>query len=505
MRKLVLLLATASSLCLSGGAFAAGTMNVALIGEVDTLDPMISTKAVVNMVTQHFYETLYALDESWEPQPLLAAGPPEYSNGDKTIRIPLRTGIKFHDGSDMTSADVVDSLNRWLEVSPRAKEFKPLVKTITADGDDAIVIELTDSYAPLLSLLSFPSAPPVVVPQEIISADQLTATVGTGPYTLAEYKPDQYMRATRFDGYQSPEGAPSFLAGERQQNLDEIRFIPVPDANTRMEGLASGQFDYADGIQIENYDRLLESDATEPVLMEDAFAPNFALNHKAGLMTNPDLRKAVQYALAPEDMLLAAVGNDVFFEADGALYPKGHVWHNEAGVEEYNVNDPARAKQHLDAGGYDGTPLRILTSHQYEFHFKMAEVAKFYLENAGFKVELVVVDWATLGEKRNDPKEWDIYITHSPFLPDPAINQLLSADSNIGWSDPEKDAALKELATETDLEARKEIFAHIQELYFRDVPYIKVGNISELRGSRKGVTGVPLGPWMVFWNAKLPD
>jgi len=76
--------------------------------------------------------------------------------------------------------------------------------------------------------------------------------------------------------------------------------------------------------------------------------------------------------------------------------------------------------------------LRILTSRQYEFHYKMAQVAAEYLKAAGFQVELDVVEWATLTKNRTDPALWDIYITHSPFLPEPSLNGIMS-DASPGW------------------------------------------------------------------------
>src|SRR5690606_28494859 len=146
--------------------------------------------------------------------------------------------------------------------------------------------------------------------------------------------------------------------------------------------------------------------------------PVWAGNHKAGLLTDQKVRQALLAALPLGDMLFAAFGDDKLFQVDGAMYPAGWAWRSDAGTELPNQHDAATAGQLPKEAGYDGTPLRVLTSRQYEFHYKMAEVAKQALEGAGFTVQMDVVDWATLGERRNDPALWDIYITHSPFLPE---------------------------------------------------------------------------------------
>src|SRR3546814_10170743 len=89
--------------------------------------------------------------------------------------------------------------------------------------------------------------------------------------------------------------------------------------------------------------------------------------------------------------------------------------------------------------------IRILTSQQYEFHYKMALVAAEYLKAAGFKVDMQVVDWATLTQRRQDPALWDIFITHSPFLPEPALIDFPSKDSPGWWDTPRSEEHTSEL------------------------------------------------------------
>ena len=227
--------------------------------------------------------------------------------------------------------------------------------------------------------------------------------------------------------------------------------------------------DFADGLPAESYARIAESEAAEPVLLRPFGWPIFAINHKDGLLTDLNVRKALQAALPHDDMMFAAFGDDNFFIVDAPMYPEGWTWRNDAGTELYNQNDQARAAELLDAAGYEGTPLRILTSRQYEFHFKMAEVAKMALEAAGFAVQMDVVDWATLGQRRNDPALWDIYITHSPFLPEPALTSLYSATSRLGWAEPDKEATLAAFTTATDQAEREALFADLQKAVFEDV------------------------------------
>ena len=92
-----------------------GILTVATIGELPTLDAMQTPTDIVLTVDQHIFETLYTYDAQWKSVPLLAAGMPTISEDGLTYRIPLREGVKFHDGSDFDSKDVVASLKRWID------------------------------------------------------------------------------------------------------------------------------------------------------------------------------------------------------------------------------------------------------------------------------------------------------------------------------------------------------------------------------------------------------
>src|SRR6218665_3266337 len=211
-----------------------GVINVATIGEPPTLDPMASTADLGGIVTQHMFETLYTFDAQWGSTPLLAAALPTISADGKSYSIPLRTGIKFHDGSVMTSADVVASLERWTRIATRGKQAAEVITAIAATDDATVTITLSKPYAPLVALLSLNNAAAIIIPAANTAQDPLESFIGTGPYKLQERVPDQYIQLVRFDGYQSLGGEANGYGGARNQYLDEIRFVPVPDPNTRI-------------------------------------------------------------------------------------------------------------------------------------------------------------------------------------------------------------------------------------------------------------------------------
>nr|WP_234480874.1 ABC transporter substrate-binding protein [Paraburkholderia aspalathi] len=480
-----------------------GIVNVALVGEPPTLDPMTSTADVVGIVTQNIFETLYTFDRNWNVTPLLAEDLPAVSPDGLVYTIRLRRGVTFHDGEKMQSADVVASLTRWTRVATRGRQAAGHIAKIEAVDAVTARITLNAPYAPLLSLLAFNNSAAVIIPAKY-EATAVAPPVGTGPYMLKERKPDQYIRLVRFNGYRSRAGAPDGYGGAREQYLDEIRFVPVPDPSTRIEGAVAGQFDYVDSIPVESYARLKGQSKTRPLLIKPFGYPLFVLNTKEGVTKDLNTRLAIRAALGESDMLTAAFGDKQFFSPDPAFYPQGYTYHTMTGTEgAYNLGDPEKATALLKKSHYDGKPLRILTSRQYEFHYKMALVAAEFLKAAGFKVDLQVVDWATLTQRRTNPELWDIYITHSPFLPEPSLMSMLSESSPGWWSTPARKAAVESFNSEIRPQQRLAKWAVIQQTIYNEVPAIKIGDFNALAAQSPRLQGVVPSPWPYFWNAYL--
>ena len=98
-----------------------GVLKVAVLGDPPTLDAHWTTANFVEVIAQHIYESLYTLDQSYQPIPVLAEALPAVSADGLTYTIKLRQGIRFHNGKEMASEDVVASLKRWGGYAVQAK------------------------------------------------------------------------------------------------------------------------------------------------------------------------------------------------------------------------------------------------------------------------------------------------------------------------------------------------------------------------------------------------
>jgi peptide/nickel transport system substrate-binding protein len=415
----------------------------------------------------------------------------------------LRKGVKFHNGKEMTSADVVASLQRWMEMAPRGKAVAKEVKSLEARGPSSIVITLNRPYAPLVAHLALSNGFAAIMAKDAI-ATPLTQFIGTGPYMFKERKPDQYVQLVRFDGYSARSEPASGYGGKREALLDELRFVPVPNANTRVEGTLSGQYHFADVLPVESYSRLESAPNVKPVLTAPFGFPYLVLNTKQGPLANVALRQAVQASLNNKDMLGAGFGDPKFYSPDPNHYAKNTPFYSMAGTDNYGKGDAKRAAGLVAAAKYDGAPIKILTSQQYDFHYRMALVMAENLKAAGLKVDMQVVDWSTLIQRRNDPALWDIYITHSAVLPEPTLTPPQLGDGAPGWwSSPAKDAALAAFNAEADPKKRAALWGNVQAVVFNEVPYIRVGNFNSVTARSAKLDGYVAMPWPFFWNTGL--
>ena len=488
----------------TGHAQSKSALNLAMIGEPPTLDVQSTPADLVCIIMQHVYETLYTFDAKSNLVPMLAESLPKVSADGRQYSIPLRAGVRLHNGRNLDADDVVASLKRWMEVSPRGKSVSAQVESMVAKGPQTVEITLKNAYAPLLAQLAMPSGMAAIMAKESL-AQPLKEYVGTGPYQFKERKPDQYVLLTRFDGYAARKEAPSGYGGKRAATMEELRFVPVPNANTRVEGALAGQFHYVDLLPIEALGRLEKASGKVVPLLTPSFGfPYLVFNTKEGSMAQQAVRKAAQTALGPGEMLAAGFGDTRSFIAEGNHFPKGTPFYSDAGTSNYNERDARKAKAQAEQAGYKGEPVRILTSRQYDFHHNMALIMAEQLKRAGFKAELNVVEWATLLQRRADPKLWDIYITHSGLFPEPMLSPPQLGDGAPGWwSSPAKTQALAALNQEPNPAKRGALWAKVQQVVYDEVPYIQVGKFASLSARSPALEGYTPHTYPFFWNTSL--
>jgi peptide/nickel transport system substrate-binding protein len=355
--------------------------------------------------------------------------------------------------------------------------------------------------------LARPNNGAVIYPKEVVDTagdNPIKEFIGTGPYRFVEHKPDRHVRLARFKDYVARTDAPDGFGGTRTAYLDEILFIPVPDVAVRQAGVETGEYHYAQQIQQDQYDRLAKLPNVVPLIIKPSAWSTSVLNHKQGLMTDKRIRQAFQAALDMEPIMAAGFGHKAFYRLDpGLSFPEQPQWHSKAGGELYNQKNPAKARKLLQEAGYTGQPVRWITTKEYQWMYKTALIARQQLEAAGFKIDLQVVDWATLVQRRSKPELWDVFSTGITFNPEPAFATSVACNWPGWWCHEDKESWLDSLAKETDPRKRKAMWDKIQQIFHEDVGRVKHGDYFGLSLARKEVQNYRATNEMSLWNVWL--
>jgi peptide/nickel transport system substrate-binding protein len=481
-----------------------GVLKVATIGEPPTLDIAMSTATQVYEVMWHASESLFTYDRNFSPIPMLAEG---VTVTDKGLRytITLRRGVKFHNGKEMTAADVVPSLKRWGRLSSVGQTLWKNVEAIEARDPFTVVIALKQPSGSFLFGLSEPHAS--IYPREVIEAageGGLKEFIGTGPYRFVEHRPDRHIKFVRFNDYAARPEPPNGFGGRKTAYFDEILFIPVPDTAVRLAGVETGEYHHAMFVKQDAFERMKTLPQLEPRIVKPRGFAVAVLNHKAGLMATKKLRQAVQAALDMEPIAAAGFGFKDFYRLDPGLFFPEQPWHSTAAAALYNQKDRDKARRLLTEAGYAKQPLRWMTNSEYEFMYKNALVAKQQLEAAGFVVDLQVMDWATQNARQQKPELWDVFSTGFVFSADPALHVALRCTFPGWWCNEEKERLMGDLRGEADSKKRKAIIERLQALYYEDVGSVKVADYFTLDAARRELRGpFRTAPRMYFWNSWL--
>lgn len=488
-----------------------GSVRAAMAGTPPTLDFISSFAAQARDIGVYLYEGLLTLNDKYEVAPQLAE---RWSVGGDglTYTFQLRRGVKFHDGSALTADDVVASFERFLAQSPRKADLSMVASTRAVDPY-TVEIKLSRPSAAFLALLAYPGPAVVIMPRKLIqgvAAGRLPkeALIGTGPYRLAEWIPDKHVHLKRFADYSPSPGEPSGYAGRRLACLEDIYFVPVPEASSRIAGLESGDYDYGQNLPPDAYKRLQTMKNVKSVVIKPYYAVVIHLNTQNGPLKDPRLRRAIQVGLNEEDIMLSAAAEPALYRLDPSLFFKEQFWHSAIGANRYNESNLARAKALLKEAGYNGAPIRINTSSDFQFLYNAGLALESQLRQIGFTTKLQAYDYPTMIDIfRKKREEWDITYNAFSIRNDPGgFTFVLKSDSGYQpYASKDVDALLDRALVEGDRDTRRGLYEKVQDAVYNDIPMIKHGDIFGLDAVRDTVQGFePFYTTPRFWNVWRP-
>ena len=401
-----------------------GHLRIISDGATQSFDPLWTTASGTANVSSTILEGLFdfkadnsvgkVLVESWD-----------VSSDSLKWTFKIREGVEFHNGTPLTTDQVIGTLRRQSERSPVFKlvqeKFGPesFDDFITKDNDLEFSVNLTEQTGLVIDALGPQSFASQIVIESwylLPATESAPGTpIGTGPYRFESWTPGDRWSAIPFENY-SPSSDPSDgESGAHTAFFDRVSYIEISDHSTRIAALQTGA---ADMVQEFSQDLLprLQADPNVQLIASPPFRLVGMFNYQIPPWNDPehgrDLRRALVMAYDNEKALLAAAGTQDRINLCASLTQCGTVWENNAGSEDmYNAKRIEDAKKIVTDAGYEGYTIRLMDPADRQPAHGAAQVTREVLEDIGFNVDLRVMDWATMTQDRATKDRWEFFHT----------------------------------------------------------------------------------------------
>jgi peptide/nickel transport system substrate-binding protein len=525
MRRRSFLASAAAAASLGMPAIARGAASNVLkfVPQADlaVLDPVWTTTYQSRDHGFLVFDTLFGLDSNFKSSPQMAAGSVSDNDG-RTWRITLRPDLMFHDGSKVLARDCAASIRRWGARDGFGQALMAATDEIGAPDDKTIVFRLKYPF-PLLpdALAKTPPSMCPMMPERLAKTDpykQITEMVGSGPY---RYKVDERVAGSlvvyerNADYVPRPEGTPNGTAGPKIAHIDRIEWHIIPDPSTIAGAVQNGEIDWwlvpdADLLPLLRKQRNVKVENTVPT----GFIATMRFNQLNPPFDNPAIRRALLGAVQQSDYMIGMVGTDQdLWHVPCGIFTPNTPLATDAGMDVLtSKRDPAKVKRDLEAAGYKGEKVVVLTPTDIASAKALADITADTLKHVGMNVDAQAMDWATLVGRRAkmDPVEqggWSVFHTSWSGLDqiNPAGHIFLRANGKSaapGWPTSVKIEELRDAWFKApDLAAQQTLARELQLQAFQDVPYIPLGQYFQPTAFQSNLTGVLSGN-PVFWNIR---
>ncbi|WP_284008388.1 ABC transporter substrate-binding protein [Haloarcula pelagica] len=440
----------------SSGSRHGGTLQWGGAVPVQGLDPHIDTSAASKRVLENIYEEVVALQDDYSIEPHLATSF-EQSEDNTLLTFELREDVTFHDGQEMTSADVLASYERVQNGDFLATGFFDFVEELRAPDDYTFEIQLTQPFAPFLAKMA--TAELSVMPAEKAQQDMVEEPIGTGPYKFESREIETSFTMVRNEDYwgASEEDGPF---------IDTIVKQEVPDPSVRLQSFLSNEYDFINGIAPRDVSRVEQASG---VRLETQFPKSLVylgMNCDREPFDNKDARLALDFAIDKEEVTEAALYGTGQTTASPAA--PGSPWVNPD--IEPRERDLDRVQEHLDAAGMsDGFSATFKIPQSYPTQVQAAEVIANNASEAGIDLDIQQITWNTwLSDVYTDQ---NFQATTSSYLalwyPDVSFYKFLHPEGAFfftNWVNEDYNSLVEEARTIYDEDERADLYHQATEI-----------------------------------------
>ena len=492
-----------------------GHLRISSVGSVQSFDPLWTTASSTGNVSSLILEGLFVYKADNTIGKMLIDDWDVSSDG-LVWTFKIREGVEFHDGTPLTTDQVIGTLRRQ---SLRASVFKLVWETFGPTEFDDFIKKVNDLEFSLnlneqTGLVIDALGPQGFQPQMVLESWYTTPAtetnkgtpIGTGPYRFESWTPGDRWSAIPFARY-TPSPEPSDgQSGAHTAFFDRVSYIEIPDQATRVAAL---QTDAVDLVQEFSQDLLprLKADSNIQLIASPPLRLLGHFNYQIPPFNDPvwgrDLRRAVVMAYDNEKALLAAAGTPDRINLCASLMQCGTAWESNAGSENmYNARRIEDAKKIVKDSGYEGYTIRLMDPADRQPAHGAAQVTREVLEDIGFNVDLRVMDWATMVQDRATVDRWEFFHTWSGATVrlGPIGHMRFGELQYKAWFNQytDTDGTQRRLfdvfARETDPVKLKAAMEEFQEYFYEDAIFLQVGEFFNNWAASNKIEGLHGGP-----------
>ena len=396
MYKRILVLCFSLILALPGAAMAAkDTLRVGVAVDAKNLDPQNSVDTFSFSVIRQIYEPLFTIDG--KTKELVSVLVDKYEMlDDVTYKFYLKKGVKFHNGEELTSEDVLFSLERILKDSVFAKSrgqfFDP--KGFQIVDKYTLIMKTSAPMGAFLGTMKHPYAS-IMSKKAVTTAgkEYFRNPVGTGPYKFKNWVKGENIELERFEDYHGKKG-----------NFKNMNFVVLPDNSSRMIALETGKVDMIYAVPYADYDRLMKENKVKVVEAPGLVLLHVGMNTQKGALKDPRVRLAIEYAINKEAY------NQVVYNGHATVplgpLPTACMWFPKD-AKAYGY-DPEKAKALLKEAGVKNLKLSLWAINAQD-RVDGATLIQAMLSQVGIQVEIQIIENAMFDDRLRKG-EHDMYI-----------------------------------------------------------------------------------------------
>lgn len=464
-----------------------GILRMGLRRDIQLMNPLVGTRSTEEHIRHLMFETLLREDRNGELQPGLATEW-QLSDGGREITFKLREGVKFHNGAEMTAADVKFSIDYTKNPKNGAYGFRnlALVDRVETEGKYTLKITLRKASTPFLASLTsvqtFSVVPKESLPEGVRQPSAFPP--GTGPFKFVEWKTNRRLVLERHADYW---GQKAFV--------EKILMRPIRNNTTRVTALRSGDVDMIERVPHE-WVQQIENGRIKGLRLVQSDTANFrrlVFNVAGPPFNDPNLRKAVALAIDKTEILHGG-----FFgmgKPADQRYPGGHKWH----ITDVpgGSHDLSKATELVKHSGYAGKPIKMVVE-QSDQRQAEAIILQSQLKKIGLILKFHVMDRGAYNSLRRKG-EFALVFSGGSYDSDPSTTyarhyacegNLKKRRSNTsGYCNKKVVALFEQLETEPDSAKRRELLRESLVILAEDLPEIYIGFVPRHFALRDYVKG----------------